>query len=199
MKKTLSFLLIFVFLLGVLPVQAEEEGVFTYRALIDPAAIITGYTGEIDGELIIPDTIDGLPVIAIAGDAFEEREDITSLRLPEGLQDIGQAAFKDCRSLTEVSLPSTLKDVGNYAFASCTALTEIAIPGNYTRIGAHAFGHCPSLTTATLKEGVRSIEDYAFANCTALGEMTIPDSVEQMGKYVFYESALAAESRWQQE
>ena len=77
---------------------------------------ITGIGSCTDTDLVIPDRIDGKPVTKIEVDAFHGNENITSVYIPDTVQDIGQGAFYLCKNLTSVT------------FARPTAWTTI-LPG----------------------------------------------------------------------
>ncbi len=59
--------------------------------------------------LVIPAEVDGLPVKAIWGYAFEECPLLESVTVPEGVVEIEYDAFASCPKLTSVFLPSSLK------------------------------------------------------------------------------------------
>ncbi|MBR3475222.1 MAG: hypothetical protein IKH34_09200 [Oscillospiraceae bacterium] len=76
MKKTLAFLLCLALCLSGLCAYAEEperevysSGDYEYAILEDGTAEITKYTGEAE-TLIIPETLDGLPVTSIGDGTF---------------------------------------------------------------------------------------------------------------------------------
>src|SRR3954470_5330735 len=63
------------------------------------AVTITGYADPYTTEaLIIPDTIDGLPVTKIGGGAFDSQYYLPSITIPAGVTNIGNAAFNECQS-----------------------------------------------------------------------------------------------------
>ena len=67
---------------------------------------ITGFEGN--GEkLVIPDSIEGLPVEAIGNHSFSGREDIVSVEIPESVKTLYGFAFHNCKNL-EGSLCSTV-------------------------------------------------------------------------------------------
>jgi hypothetical protein len=84
---------------------------------------IRGYNGPI-GAVIIPGTMNGLPVTSI-----------------------GEGAFMLCPSLTSVTISSNVTSIGADAFFECTSLTGLMIPGSVTSIGATAFYDCADLTS----------------------------------------------------
>lgn len=81
----------------------------------DDSVTITGYRGE-EETIVIPDTIEGKKVTAIADSAFEHRG-IKNVTLPETLVTIGYAAFCDTL-VTEVTIPKSVKNIKDYAFGA---------------------------------------------------------------------------------
>lgn len=67
-------------------VAASEENNFTYELNEEKNGIvITGYEGEEEGDLVIPDEIDGYPVTCIGDSAFEDCSNLVSIEIPEGV------------------------------------------------------------------------------------------------------------------
>jgi hypothetical protein len=108
--------------------------------------VITGYTGKAK-DVVIPATIQGMPVIEITGCAFTS--DITSVVIPEGV--IAVRGFDTCRNLTSVTLPSTISEIGDTAFIRCSSLNTLNIPESVIEIkfGFSAFKDCSKLPLAT--------------------------------------------------
>ena len=67
----------------------------------------TQYTGT-DKNVVIPQTINGKPVVAIANNAFYNKSSITNIILPSGITSIGINAFKLCSGLTNMILPDSV-------------------------------------------------------------------------------------------
>ena len=168
---------------------------------------VTGYEGT-STEIIIPDTLEGVPVTTIASGAFKGKQRIRSITIPDSVTDIGNEAFSGCISLTtlnlgnrikyipaymvyacqkltSINIPNSVTSIGEGAFAYCTSLTSVTIPNSVTSIGDRAFACCSSLTSVTIGNSVTSIEAYAFAGCSSLTSITIPDSVTSIGHYAF--------------
>jgi hypothetical protein len=145
---------------------------------------ITGYYGP-GGELSIPSTIIGLPVITIGESAFSNFASLTNVSIPNTVTSIGGWAFAFCTSLTSVIIPNSVTNIGDRAFYGCGNLTSIAIPNSVTNIGDWEFQDCWSLTSVTIPNGVTSIGDGAFYACSGLTNVTIPDSVVSIGDYAF--------------
>ena len=88
------------------------------------------YHGTHRGELVVPAGREQEPVVALAQDLFRDRDDITSVIVPEGVRRMDLWAFADSRSIRRVELPSTLEEIPPYAFVRCAALEEVRLaPG----------------------------------------------------------------------
>ncbi len=133
MKRTLCLFLALILAVGICfsaPVTitasaAAAESDFEYEEN-DGGITIYWYNGS-DSEIVIPDTIGGMPVTTI-----------------------GSSAFYDCTSLTTIEIPDSVTTIGSYAFYGCTSLTTIEIPDSVTTIGSSAFYGCTSLTTVNV-------------------------------------------------
>ncbi len=151
--------------------SASPASDFTYTS--DGSSItITGYVGP-GGNVIIPGTIDGLPVTIIGNNAFKSKTAVTTVTIPNSVTSIGNYAFRSCTALTSVAIPDSVTSIGNYAFRSCTALTSVAIPDSVTSIGSNAFYGCTALTSVTIGSGVTSISSGMFSGCTALTAINV--------------------------
>ena len=82
-----------------------------------------------DLDIVIPTSIDGVPVRAIDRRAFEYCFNITSVVIPEGVERIGEFAFNYCGALKVVSLPESLEKIEDGLFSECTSLRRINYAG----------------------------------------------------------------------
>ena len=144
---------------------------------------ITAYTGP-EGAVVIPSTINGLPVTSI-GVAFQDCSSVTSVVIPNNVTSIGGQAFYECRNLASVSIPNSVTRIGIQAFSGCYSLTNVTIPDGVTSIGDSAFSGCGSLASVTIGDSVTNIGAYAFSGCSSLTRVTIPDSVTSIGSWAF--------------
>lgn len=90
-------------------------------------------------------------------------KDITSLKVAEGVTDIGAYAFYDCQKLTSVEFPSSL-----------------------TTINASAFEHCIGIRDLQIPEGVQDMDNACFANCSGVEHLKLPETLSRVGFAVFY-------------
>ncbi len=178
-------------LLLALPSLVEAQYTFTTN---HGTITITRYCCGDAVPLIIPSTINGLPVTAIGSGAFQDDE-MPSVTIPNSVTNIGAGAFRYCYALITVDvLNSFYTSVDGVLFnKSQTTLVEFpggrfggyTIPNTVTTIGASAFLGCASLTNVAFPNTVTNIGSEAFNDCTSLTSIAIPDSVTAIGDNAF--------------
>jgi uncharacterized repeat protein (TIGR02543 family) len=151
----------------------------------DGKLTITDYYGP-EGDVVIPDSIDGKTVAVIGTGAFGGRN-VTSVTVPDSVTEIGQSAFVGCAKLKTVHLGANVQTIGETAFANCYRLTGIDIPDKVTSIGRLAFWFCDNLQHVSLGSGLKTIGETAFSMCIRLEGINIPDSVTTLSRGVFVE------------
>jgi len=146
---------------------------FTWRALNDQEAAITGYTGE-DAVVCVPAQAAGRTVTAIDSGAFRENHMLAAVVLPDSVKEIGSEAFYSCSSLMSVDMGSGVTAVGKRAFEYCSALNNLQVSAALKTIGEDAFRECDCLTQITLPDSVETIDLGAFNGCDNLEKINIP-------------------------
>ncbi len=101
------------------------------------------YTGT--SELTVPSQVDGVTVTRLAENCFKNCTSLTTVILPDTLQEIGPGAFSGCTSLRGIFIPGSVTAIGRDAFSGCRKLEAICVPASVTAIGESAFGSCPKL------------------------------------------------------
>lgn len=114
------------------PGKTEEYKYNVFETYIE----IEEYIGS-DTDIIVPDTIEDLPVKVVGG--FYLNDTIKTVTLPEGIVIISGYAFDNCQSLQAVNIPETVIEIGERAFNDCHALKSLTIPQSVTKIGNKAF------------------------------------------------------------
>jgi hypothetical protein len=186
-------LFLLVLLLLVVAAQAQDFTYITNNGTIT----ITG-SHVLPENVIIPDTIDGLPVTSIGAYAFSYDGSLTNVILGEGVTNIGAGAFFDCLKLVSFSAPSSNRaysTVDGVLFdKSQTTLVlypeakagNYTIPETVTNIPGYAFKYCLSLTNVSIPSSVTSIESGAFEEC-GLTSLSLPSSITEIGSETFDE------------
>lgn len=164
------------------------------------------------GEINVPAFYNEKPVTAIGANAFLGCTEITSVTVPEGVEEIGDKAFYNCRNLVTLKLPETVAAIGREAFSLCKKLSDITLPSGKCEIKQGAFTGCDvlkkvklprvttdltemfygcdSLETVILPESLSKIGQFAFYYCTSLKTIVIPENVDTISPDAFYDSAL---------
>ncbi len=157
---------------------------------------ITNYTGP-GGNVVIPVTIDGMPVTAIGGQAFLGRTTLTTITIPDSVTNIEDGfltrggvlgAFAQCGALTNVSLGNGVLYLGMGTFTLCTSLTRVSIPDSVTTVGDFALHNCEGLADVSIGKSVTQLGPglgYAFDGSTNLTSVVIPGNVTNLGNYAF--------------
>ncbi len=192
-RIVLACLCVFPILLFLL---APTEDLYTYT-ISDGEATITQFDTSYSGELSITNELGGVPVTAIARQAFAHCFFLTDVTIPDGVTDIGQHAFFGCTNITAITIPASVTNINDHAFYLCISLTNITVSGSnpkYADIGGVLFNKdrttlltYPSGLSGsyTVPDGTSSIGANAFAGCLFLGALTLPDSVTDIGNMAF--------------
>ena len=172
--------------------------------------IITGLQeGVSDTSIVIPETIDGMPVTEIYGYAFCGSP-ITDIKMGRNIRKIENNAFHKCEKLSSVTwnhkcdvIPdfcffecsnltqfdfSGIKKIGQYAFRD-SGLQEVCLPKNIECISAGAFNGCSELHSVEWNCKCDSIPDYCFSECSNLTSFNFAD-IKKIGIYAFGASGL---------
>lgn len=184
--------------------EAKAED-FRYIGLEDGTIKLQRYEGTAL-EVAIPEQIDGKDVTVIDGGCFSNKEDITTVIIPDTVKEIGNNAFMNCGSLvsvkmsanievigdmafpgtiTEIELPNTLKEIGECAFAGGD-FTEIELPTSLSEIEEGTFLQT-KIESLVIPGNIKNIGKQAFHQCDFLKEVVLEDGVETIGEKAFYD------------
>ena len=108
------------------------------------------------GDVVVPEKIEGYPVVEIGDYCFSAKEPILEGEIRE--TEIGKKEETHEISgayLTRISLPNTVERIGNCAFYNCTKLEEIIFGKKLGQAGSDAFMNCMKLQSLTVRSGVR--------------------------------------------
>ena len=172
--------------------------------------IITGLKeGVADASIVIPETIDGMPVVEIVPWAFESTS-IVDIKIGENIRKIGDDAFYSCEKLSSVTWNHKCDVIPDFCFLGCSNLTQFDF-SDIKKIGQYAFEKS-GLQKVFLPENIKIIEIGTFRECSGLRSVTwnctcdvIPAScfafcsnltnfdfsaIKKIGRYAFWRSGL---------
>lgn len=125
---------------------------------------------SISGNIEIPQTYNGKPVVVIQNSAFKDCSNVTSVLIPSSIKSIGINAFENCSNITETTIPEGVTLIGNNTFLGCQKLASVTLPTSLENIGANAFAGCTSLTSIVLPKNIQEIGANAFGETNQYGE-----------------------------
>ena len=181
-------MLILIFCVLPAKVNATEAEDFDYE-VNDGKVTITGFKGVQEGDLVIPNEINGMPVTEIGESAFFINGFTGNLIIPGSVTTIGESAFDGCSGFTgNLIIPDSVTTIGDNAFKSCSNLTSLKIGKGVESIGECAFSGCSGfMVILTIPDSVTTIGESAFDGCSGFtGNLIIPDSVTTIGESAFY-------------
>ncbi|WP_417099137.1 leucine-rich repeat domain-containing protein [Leyella stercorea] len=139
---------------------------------------------------------------------------LTSIKLPNKLENFWDNAFNGCTALNNIVMPSTVVGIYNSVFEGCAALTNVKLNEGCTTLGHHVFKKCP-LATVTFPNTLNSIGEYAFEgttlttvdlsntqitslpkgcfyDCEQLSDVKLPKELTYIGQVAFFKSTIAS-------
>ena len=128
-----------------------------------------------NAEIIFPASLKCIPELG--------NNAVKKVKIPEGVEIIGEDAFWGCSNLFEITLPSTITSIESGAFSG-TGITAFNYPQDITSIPANIFINT-NLKEFSVPEKVTEIGDSAFYDCADLEKITIPKSVTYIGTGTF--------------
>ena len=142
---------------------------------------LKGYTGE-ETKLILPASIDGIPMTAVGANAFEGNVAIREVVIPDGYTSIGAYAFRNCTRIASLRISGTVREWpeswgSNSAFAGCINLFEVEFGEGLASVGSCAFEGCTLLDSVTLPSSVTYVGKNAFRDCELLDTADVYGSV----------------------
>jgi hypothetical protein len=166
--------------------DAASFGVLFVDGTTRDSYTLTKYAGTATN-VVVPNYINGLPVVSVRANAFYQNTTVVSVVLPDSVTSIGDSAFCLASNLVSISIPSSVTTIGDDAFYGCSRLASVAIPDSVTGLGNEAFSYCSNLTTVTLGKSLTNLGKNVFKQCGELTAITVPDSVTSIGDCAFYQ------------
>lgn len=193
--QVITSLILFMGLCCTIPAKADQWGDWTYTT--DGSNVtITGYTGA-DKDLVIPDVISNMFVVAIGAGAFMNSYTLTGITFSTNITDIGSDSFWFCTGLTSIVISPNVTNIGKQAFLECGNLTNVNIGVSIPVFGPWAFVYCANLTSISadsLNPEYKSMDGVLFNKtltkliiCPAgkTGIYIMPDSIAKIQSTAF--------------
>lgn len=152
---------------------AADGVVWRYVVLDNEQVRVVGCEPGDVTDLLIPEEIEGLPVVALGNDACARLAQVERIVCPESLMSVGLCAFRGCKSLREMRFPSQLAVFDADWLRGCSRLEHLAYPGMAEKIDARLFD-TPELRILEIGEGTAIIEPGSFAK-SKLEHVTIAE------------------------
>ena len=153
--------------------------------------IVTGIGTCKDVDIVIPEAVDGIPVIEIGKGAFKDNKRIKSVCCGDRVTKIGDNAFSGCMNLKSVIITDSVTYIGAECFERC-GLTEISLPDGITFMGDAAFQLCASLSSVKMPLNLTDIPDEAFNGCGNLTAVELSYLTATIGYQSFGATGITA-------
>lgn len=131
------------------------------------------YYKDIDGILY---TADGATLLKCPEHYFDP------VAVPDGVRTIAERAFLSS-NITSVVLPNTLNEICYAAFSWCEHLTKVTIPASVTTLERSVFMGCYYLKYAKIESEV--VGENMFYDCKSLSTIILGPKVKKLGKWAF--------------
>lgn len=175
---------------------ANPESDFIYDMAPDGQGVmITSYKGK-STTVVIPDTIEGLPVTQIGENnpyamrvfshtMYDKSKNTPyTITVPKSVKVLGTQAFKGIKGKINIDL-SNITKIGKEAFAESDLTGTIKISKNLKFTGPDAFRQS-KITAVIIEEGVTSlcyndfVPDGTFMECPNLKSVTLPSTLTEI-------------------
>ncbi len=176
---------------------ANSANVFETR-LEEDGVVIVKFLDSTATDVVVPETIDGRPVVKIGARAFAVCKSLQSVVIPDGVKTIDKSAFYLCQSLQSVAISDGVETIAEDAFDDCDALTSFSVVPSKPRLktvdgvlftadGKTLIKFPPGqdATEYAVPNGVETIAKKAFEACETLRSIAFPASVETIDDSAF--------------
>ena len=164
----------------------EEDADITLNGIYlssgEEGYVVIGYEDGISS-LVIPESIDGVPVVAIGERAFRDCSTLNGdVVLPKSIVAIEKEAFMNADGLNgRIYFPQSLKVISDRAFYGCQSLQgDLIIPDSVETIGDEAFSYCVEIGSAVYGgRGLKSVgrDVFTYSGVTKC-HLPLPISLE---------------------
>lgn len=149
-------------------------------------------------------------VTRIGANAFNNQDELTSVKIASSVTSIGENAFRSCDALTSIVFPGSVRSIEDYAFYNTplalisfsegletignyvfgvdnlnNKLKQVSFPSTLISIGNGAFRYRNGLSRIEFNQNLQTIGNNAFFQCQSLESVSLPNSVTSIGSECF--------------
>lgn len=169
--------------------EKKTYGILEYYHTDDNAIIITGTTTYSPNNIIIPETIDGLPVKYLGENSKYYSVTIGRLEIPSTVVDIASNAFNTLKVREPLVLPENVT-LHHDSFSCCT-FSAVYLPlglrhvpdANLGGFNGGAFSNS-KIQAVYFADGTTEVPDRLLTNAD-VKQVDLPSSVTRIGRYAF--------------
>ena len=208
MNRKLSFLLSLVLISGIIfnfpvtPSAATVDELYFNLNKDGESYSVVKYENFIDGDLVIPDTYNGLPVTSISPHCFEDTGlefapvGLNTLVIPDSITSIGDRAFYGA-SVNRIVFSEGVTHIGKDAFynanINAVCITDMTkwfnidfenYAANPLHCAVELYLNDELVTELVIPDGIKKIPDGCLSS-PEITSVVIPDSVTEIGAYAF--------------
>lgn len=164
---------------------AEELDYLVY----DGVAYVSGYLG-ISEIIVIPEELEGCPVVDISDGAFRNNENIKAVKIGDNVKTIGDSSFVNCSSLEYVLFGKSVESVGDGTFVGCANMKEFRLNEGLISVGELAIcgAEVPTIIPKSVTEiGLNGFKQPVKVYAGSYAEEYIVDYAANFGAEFVYE------------
>lgn len=164
--------------------EDDKKGGFPKYTIVDDKIAAQAYYKDLElNRYEIPGQIKRI------GDFAFARSALTSITIPEGVEEIGYGAFYHCDNLEQVIIPATVTSIEPSAFAQTKWMENWQGGGNvndYLIVGdGILLGYKGKDSKITLPEGIKQIGAEVFKDHKGITSVALPNTLEVIGEEAF--------------
>ena len=175
---------------------AYEETDFNYTTVEYNGVSYAKYTDHVEAKgltdsnrsassVVIPSTVDGLPVTAIARNGFTCCQNLSSITFPSSIKTIGYYSFGFCDALVSVTLPSGLDTMEMHAFECCSNLSTVVFPNKLVKIHDRCFEYTPWMKAKKAESKLVTVNGALIYAQEASGDITLSSDIKYVSPGAF--------------
>ncbi len=196
-KKILIFGLVFIIIAAVVGVivssilKNKKNDQFEFGLRTDNSYFIKEVKSKDIISIDIPSTYNGKPVKYIGENAFSGCEKLTSVTIPEGIEEIESYAFSGCEKLEHISIPNSITSIDFNAFENCFSLKyNVYENGKYIGNSGNLYitlisGIDKDVSSFKASENCKIIYQNALSGFEKLITLDLPNTITYIGYNAF--------------